>query len=111
VPTIFGNATFTGTVTRVQPGFRTSIYVNQITGGTYAPTATATLTAGVLSGIPADPGFAVGGGTFSLANVTVTGGGSVASIPRLDAPVYIQSVNDAAVLAGLQRGGAMRLTP
>jgi hypothetical protein len=81
-----------------------------ISGGTYAPPGTATLTAGVLSGIPTDPGFALGGGTFSLANVTVTGGGSVASFPRFDAPDYIQSVNDAAVLSGLQHGGAMRLT-
>jgi hypothetical protein len=61
---------FTGTVTRTQ----LTAPFNLITGGTYSPTANVTLNAGdqvVPTNIPADPGFAEGGGTFApVLNVT-----------------------------------------
>jgi hypothetical protein len=62
-PRIAGG-TFTGTVTRsvsYANGF------NYITGGTYSPTATCAISNGqlVTTNLPTDPGFKIGGGTFS----------------------------------------------
>jgi len=75
IPRVGGTAQFTGTFTR-QSNVTGGIYINIINGGTYAPSGVLTLTGGVLTGtLPTDPGFALGNGTFSLANITVSGGG------------------------------------
>jgi hypothetical protein len=66
-PTISGG-TFTSLVSRVNPSYTGSVLAgNVITGGTYSPTATCAISNGqlVTTNLPTDPGFKVGGGTFS----------------------------------------------
>lgn len=62
LPTISGG-TFTGLVVRANP----NIYTNKISGGTYSVSQTVTYntTTKLFTNFPVDPGFAVGGGTFS----------------------------------------------
>ena len=68
---VISRGTFTGTVIRPATA---GIPAGAITGGTYSPSATIALGSGhtLNSGYPNDPGFLVGGGTFSP-NVLITG--------------------------------------
>ena len=59
--------TFYGTVVRAPISGLAGFFYGSITGGTYSPSCSCTLNGLVLSpsALPADPGFAIGGGTFA----------------------------------------------
>ena len=66
--------TYTGTVIRPATNTVGSPNLGMISGGTYKPTGTISVSGKKFTGtLPTDPGFAAANGTFSLENVTMTG--------------------------------------